>query len=466
MYKGRFAGNLWGVGLALGVALACLSSAWAATYYVAPPPLGDDANTGTDSSQPWATIQNAADTMVAGDTVLVASGTYDERILTVRDGSPGNFITFQAEGLVEMNGFRINHDYIRVDGFDISGSPVPFYEGAIQIMKDAAFGELLNNKIHDLSDRVYGIYFYAGGTLPEESAKQFLVRGNQITNINYFGIALQGTDHLIENNRLDSLGGYDACRTHGRDHIIRGNIFANINEVEGNSNHTDIFQTFGNNGHWSYNILIERNIIKNSNCMITMLEHNNETMIDKIRKWTFRNNLFLNVNNYGVVGIPEVQFYNNTFYGCAFTNGFVIYFAADETRKAGHYGKMINNLFIGCGYQTDTFGNWGWYAIEEDVIGFYADHNYVAGPEIDGYPSKAEFNEPHGINGGDPLFFSENDFHLQTGSPAIDSGTTVSGMTARDLTGTDRVGLWDIGAFEYLPGYAGLDAPSNLQIVD
>ncbi len=49
----------------------------AATYYVSTS--GSDSNPGTQS-QPWKTIQKAANTVAAGDTVTVDAGTYNERI--------------------------------------------------------------------------------------------------------------------------------------------------------------------------------------------------------------------------------------------------------------------------------------------------------------------------------------------------------------------------------------------------
>ncbi|MCP3962578.1 MAG: hypothetical protein GY719_32460, partial [bacterium] len=45
------------------------------TFYVAPPPGGDNGNPGTLAS-PWATLQHAADTVQPGDTVLVRAGSY------------------------------------------------------------------------------------------------------------------------------------------------------------------------------------------------------------------------------------------------------------------------------------------------------------------------------------------------------------------------------------------------------
>lgn len=44
-------------------------------YYVAKN--GNDSNPGTES-QPWRTIQKAAETLVAGDTVYIKAGTYNE----------------------------------------------------------------------------------------------------------------------------------------------------------------------------------------------------------------------------------------------------------------------------------------------------------------------------------------------------------------------------------------------------
>src|SRR4029077_9910863 len=49
--------------------------AGATTYYVAPPPSGNDGNPGT-LAQPWATLQQAADTVGPGDTVQVRAGNY------------------------------------------------------------------------------------------------------------------------------------------------------------------------------------------------------------------------------------------------------------------------------------------------------------------------------------------------------------------------------------------------------
>lgn len=98
-------------------------------FYVAPD--GDDADPGT-LEQPWHTIQHAAETMVAGDTVFIRGGIYREQVSTVRDGnSVDAYIVFSAypdetpvldgSGVTKIRDacFIVSHSYIKLTGLEI-----------------------------------------------------------------------------------------------------------------------------------------------------------------------------------------------------------------------------------------------------------------------------------------------------------------------------------------------------------
>ncbi|RAP75157.1 hypothetical protein DL346_17395 [Paenibacillus montanisoli] len=63
------------------------------TYYV--DVAGSDSNNGTSLSMPFQTIQKAADTAQAGDTVYIRGGTYRETVTPANSGSAGSPITYQ-----------------------------------------------------------------------------------------------------------------------------------------------------------------------------------------------------------------------------------------------------------------------------------------------------------------------------------------------------------------------------------
>lgn len=76
------------------------------TYYVALN--GSDSNNGS-GSQPWKTIQKAANKMIAGDVTYIRAGTYNERVIPQNSGSTGNYITYAA----------FSGDLVTIDGAGI-----------------------------------------------------------------------------------------------------------------------------------------------------------------------------------------------------------------------------------------------------------------------------------------------------------------------------------------------------------
>jgi parallel beta-helix repeat protein len=84
---------LFRTGFFLLFALGPAGSALATDYYVAT--TGDDDNPGTEAL-PWRTIQKAAGTMVAGDSVSIRAGMYSETVMPQNSGASGQEIVYKA----------------------------------------------------------------------------------------------------------------------------------------------------------------------------------------------------------------------------------------------------------------------------------------------------------------------------------------------------------------------------------
>lgn len=105
------------------------------TYHVSP--AGDDSHPGT-ARRPWRSIQKAADTLRAGDQVLIRGGTYGERVTVNHSGGPDGPISFLAadgEAVVIDGGgltpsgralFDTNgHDHLRIVGLTVQNAERP-----------------------------------------------------------------------------------------------------------------------------------------------------------------------------------------------------------------------------------------------------------------------------------------------------------------------------------------------------
>lgn len=81
----------------------------ATTYYVSTN--GNDNNPGTET-QPWKTIQHAANTLEAGDEVVILDGTYKEQVIPKKSGSNGKYIIYRAKNkgkaIIDGSGMVLN----------------------------------------------------------------------------------------------------------------------------------------------------------------------------------------------------------------------------------------------------------------------------------------------------------------------------------------------------------------------
>lgn len=128
--------------------LRAANSVWAAVYFVSQ--VGNDASNGSEVT-PFQTIQRAVMVASAGDVVQVHAGVYPERVATVRGGtSEDRRIVFEAVGNVVVRGWNINHPYITVKGFDITGhSHASSLVSYVRVQDEGSFFELVSCRVRD-----------------------------------------------------------------------------------------------------------------------------------------------------------------------------------------------------------------------------------------------------------------------------------------------------------------------------
>src|SRR5205823_5668289 len=153
------------------------------TYYVSP--TGSNSNAGT-SAAPWRTIQKAANTINGGDTVIVNAGTYNERVQVRTPGSAGKLLDFQAQGSVVMQGFNIQTDYVRVNGFEITNTP-----GSSPTDRTNGSGVYISGNHNEISDN-YIHHSTAAGIFLTSSASNTTISGNRVAYAVECGIYISG----------------------------------------------------------------------------------------------------------------------------------------------------------------------------------------------------------------------------------------------------------------------------------
>ncbi len=354
------------------------------TYYVSTS--GNDSNPGTQS-QPWQTIQKAANSAMAGDTVIVNTGIYNERIQLTKSGSFGAPITFQALGTVVMKGFNIPVNYIMIKGFEIANTDYVRWHSdvsaGVYILGNNVVVE--NNYVHDCS--LSGIVL-AGS--PHDNTQTVthdcIIRNNRLYRNEMVGINVAGRNNLIENNEVwgtvqchpnvvavegagcpnyPAVGGLDAdgMRFFGSGHVFRKNYVhdivygpAGVNPEIGDYNdnpHIDCFQTWaGTYTETASNIIFEQN---RCNLLVSQAAHENGHgfMLDgAANNLTIRNNIFktyCGINTGGQTGAHHLYIYNNIW---ANNLSFNQFWPCAIGLSNAPYSIVKNNIFYDQPYHT------------------------------------------------------------------------------------------------------------------
>ena len=274
------------------------------TYYVAT--TGSDSNPGT-LSRPWRTIQHAANTVTAGDTVYVRNGVYNEVVTMKSSGSasagfitfssyPGELATLDGTGLPIPNGqwglFSIpSLSYIVINGFEIRNyrtnklTEVPI---GVWIFGAGSNLQIVNNHIHNIEtnaktnpqqcgSNAFGLTVY--GTKAPASINALVISGNEVDHLKTGCSETLSVDGNVENfvisNNLihddDNIGidaiGFEQVSPNpkydqARDGEIRGNTVYNITSY-GNPDYGKQYAADGIYIDGGKQIIVEQNLIHN-----------------------------------------------------------------------------------------------------------------------------------------------------------------------------------------------------------
>jgi hypothetical protein len=471
---------------------------------------GSDTHPGTQT-EPWRTIQHAADVVRAGSTVNVRGGVYEELVTIKSSGNAADgYITFRSypgeTAVLDATHFTPerrsavltihNQSYVRIEGFEIRNFRTAEHHLAplgISVMGSGSHIELLKNNVHHIENTFpgrdhpgsggngFGIAVY--GTDAKTPISNLIIDGNEVHHLktgSSESLVVNGnvtnfriTHNVVHDNNnigIDVIGfertAPDPAVDQARDGVVSENLVYNItsrgNPAYGQDQSSDGIYVDGGT-----RVLIERNVIHNVDFGIELAsEHRNHATSYVIA----RNNLIYRCNTAGVsIGgyAPErghtehCIVINNTLYD-------------DDTGETGSGEfQMQWNM------ADDIFENNIVYAgkrclmtvnkseVDRSQPPVTIDHNlyYCAAgskastwKEVSGSVSGFEKYVQSTKNDGhsrflDPGFVNpaDSDFHLRSDSPAIAAGI-INGLPVgeHDLEGLPRVksGKVDLGCYQ------------------
>ena len=446
--------------LPLSASLLAVCIARAATYYVATD--GDDSNPGTES-QPWRTIQKAAATLVADDTVYIKPGVYapTSPIYPANSGQSNAWITYAA----------LTNGTVTVDGSSANVQPD---EGIFYIVDCAWI-------------RVRGLRFinsgYAG--ISVESSRHIVLENNSTSNTDASGIMIWACDDVvIRSNEIRR-----ACRGSGdvgecitlddtTNFVVSYNHVFDVPDEPGNGGEGIDAKEASNNGSIHHNYVHDL--------------YRLGIYVDAYGSHQSNVEVYANVVHHCADGIAvsaelpagflrDVRIYNNVAYENDYNGIIVSDYSDDGSEGVKQDIYVINNTVFSNGY--DNTEEWGggilvattnpastnivvrnniasenncWQIATVRTNLLQVDHNLVFG-RTDYAEDEFEFDGSFSIT-GDPRFVSAatRNFHLRGSSPAVDAGgasrapTNDADAVARPQDGDlDGNPAWDIGAFEY-----------------
>ena len=420
------------------------------TYYVSTS--GSDGNGGTSAGSAWATLQKAANTVLAGDTVHVAAGTYRGFNLTsTHSGTASSRISFLADPGATINqrnattadGINLEGaDYVTIDGFTLVGTPDPAATRAgIRVVGSDPNNTALYNK-------------------------GAIITNNVARNWGVWGIFTSHADNVdIENNQCSG-----SAQQHGIyvsnasvSPIIRHNI-SYSNAACGIHMNGDL--SSGGTGLITGAIVENNTLYNNGGGSAFSTGGGSAINCDGVQSSVIQNNLLYNNHASGIslyaidaaAGAINDRVINNTIIMASDAK------SALNIQNASTGTTIFNNIL----YDNNPANTRGSINISTDSLpGMVSDWNFVdprfltdvltmnlaswrTNTGQDTHSTSLTSVQMQALFGN----YSGNDFSLAAGSAAIDKG--VSTFNSKSAPAYDIINMsrpqgpqWDVGAYEY-----------------
>jgi len=446
------------------------------TYYVSAS--GSDANAGSIDA-PFRSINTALAKATPGDTVLVRSGTYYEKVSFKQSGRQDKWITLKAYSnerpVIDGTGLSItgkealvtlsNVNYIMLEGFDICNykSSTPWVNiNGILVNEGCSNITVRKNKVYNIEHNVkpedgrsgHGIEIIGNTSVP---MKNILVEENEIHDCNTGyseNLTINGyVDGFIirknkiynaENIGIDAAGGYSAnnnpAYNYARNGVISDNELYNINMSTGPLGG---YGAIGIYIDGARNIIVERNKVHEADRGIGIVSENDAYPTDSC---IIRNNFVYNCWRTGIYMGGYLNYTTGGTNNCYVVNN-TLYF---NNRTLGAFGEVEGEIRLTENCNNNTIQNNIVYARpgndvfvhkytstgSNNVIDYNLYYSTGAvkwiwnGTEYTNYNAwqTACSGDANSTNNIDPLLTSTSspDLHIQTVSPAKNGGLVIS----------------------------------------
>jgi hypothetical protein len=385
-----------------------------ATYYVSP--TGSDSNPGTLAS-PFRTINHGVGVLHAGDIVYVRAGTYAESLINVIPSGtswgvpvtvsayPGESVTLQpASGQFVIEILGSSH-YIVINGLNLDGTHI--------------------------TRSAFLIQYSTGGIFPDH----ILFENAEVKNA-----PSQGVQVPAQNSAASTYDQFINLNVHNN---TNGGIFISGNNIlvdhcqsyQNGSYGIQIYQSGGTNPLVASNNTVRYNKVHDDGSVgIGIYTGDSNVAFDNL---IWNNGIGISVE----AGATHTLVYNNTLYQNTGDGGIRVGYTSPASS-----GTVIKNDLFNNNHRT----------IFDFESGLTEDSNLLdTAVVLGGSGSLASGSGAHDVSSTTPRFVNASgfDFHLQSTSPAIGKGVTLS-LVPNDFDGVPRPQgpAYAIGAYEYPAG--------------